>query len=713
MKRVRTSWQLGPRLAIGVAIAAALVAFVVMGGPRLLDWHALAQYRSAWQDWLGSHPFLGALSFFFVYIGVTALSIPGGTALTLVGGSLFGLLAGTVIVSFASVVGATLAMLTARYLLRRVVEARFAPLMEKLNEGIRRDGARYLFGLRLVPVVPFFAINAAMGLTQMPARTFAWVSQIGMLPATIVYVNAGSELGSLQSAGDLVSGRLLMAFAALALVPFAVKAAQRWWDRRALLRPWPRPRTVDYNLVVIGGGSAGLVASYIAAAAKARVALIEHGKMGGDCLNTGCVPSKALIRSAKLMKEARHAEQFGLKGALDADFPALMKRVRRVIERVAPHDSAARYQGLGVEVIRGSAYITGPWTVAIGNRTLTTRRIVVATGAEPILPPIPGLELMEPLTSESVWALATQPRTLLVVGGGAIGCELAQSFARLGSRTILLEAAPRLLAREDADVAQAMHTILNADGVELHVGVDIKRFERVGGQCMVFLGDGSSLPFDRVLVATGRRPRVTGFGLEELALLENGRLAVDHRLQTRLPSILAAGDVIGELQFTHAAGHYAWFASINALFGNVKPWTSDISVFPIVIYTDPEVARVGLTEEEAHRKGVAFEVTTYDLGELDRAIADEANQGFVKILTVPGKDRILGATLVGARAGDMLAEFTLAMKHGLGLNAILRTIHPYPGWTEANKAVAGEWRRAHAPAWALSLSERWLRWQRG
>lgn len=713
MKRVRTSRRLGPRLAIAVAIAASLIVFVAMGGPRLLDWHALAQYRSAWQGWLGVHPFLGALSFFLVYVAVTSLSIPGGTALTLVAGSLFGLLGGTVIVSFASVVGATLAMLTARYLLRRVVEARFAPLMEKLNEGIRRDGGRYLFGLRLVPVVPFFAINVAMGLTQMPARTFAWVSQIGMLPATIIYVNAGSELGSLQSAGDLLSGRLLMAFAALALLPFAVKAAQGWWDQRALLRPWPRPRTADYNLVVIGGGSAGLVTAYIAAAAKARVALIEHGELGGDCLNTGCVPSKALIRSAKLMKEARYAEQFGLKGALEADFPALMARVRRVIARVAPHDSAARYQGLGVEVIRGSARLTSPWTVAVGDRTLTTRRIVVASGAEPALPPIPGLERMEPLTSETVWSLATLPRTLLVVGGGAIGCELAQSFARLGSRTVLLEAAPRLLAREDEEVGKAMHSILAADGVELQVGVDIDRFERVDGQCTVFLGDGSAIPFDRVLVAAGRRPRVTGFGLEELGLLENGRLVVDRRLRTRLPSILAAGDVIGELQFTHAAGHYAWFASINALFGNVKSWTVDVSVFPIVIYTDPEIARVGLTEEEAHRKGVAFEVTTYDLGELDRAITDEANQGLVKILTAPGKDRILGATLIGARAGDMLAEFTLAMKNGLGLNAILRTIHPYPGWMEANKAVAGEWRRAHTPAWALSLSERWLKWQRG
>jgi pyruvate/2-oxoglutarate dehydrogenase complex dihydrolipoamide dehydrogenase (E3) component len=476
---------------------------------------------------------------------------------------------------------------------------------------------------------------------------------------------------------------------------------------------WTRPRCFEYNLVVIGAGSAGLVSAYIAAAAKARVAIVESDRLGGDCLNTGCIPSKALIHSAKVLKEAGEAQRLGLRGQLTADFPEVMARVQRVIRRVAPHDSAERYQGLGVEVLMGRARIVDPWTVKVGDRTLISRNIVVATGAEPMMPPIPGLEQVDPLTSETVWSLTEQPGTFLIVGGGAIGCELAQSFARLGSRTILLEIAPRLVMREDAEVSDAVRHALLAEGVEIRTGIAIERFEKEKGQCLVRLADGSSISFDKVLMATGRRPRTRGFGLEELGLLDGERLVVDRQLRTRLPNILAAGDVLGELQFTHAASHYAWFASVNALFGGLKRWNADFRVFPNVIYTDPEVARVGLTEQDARKQSIPYEVVRFDLAELDRAIADGANAGFVKVLTVPGKDRILGVVIVGARAGDMLAEFTLAMKHGLGLRAVLQTIHPYPGWTEANKAVAGEWQKAHTPAWALALSKRWLQWLRG
>ena len=476
---------------------------------------------------------------------------------------------------------------------------------------------------------------------------------------------------------------------------------------------WTRPRSFEYNLVVIGAGSAGLVSAYIAAAAKARVAIVELDRLGGDCLNTGCVPSKALIHSAKVLKAAGAAQHLGLQGQLTADFPEVMARVQRVIQRVAPHDSAERYQGLGVEVLMGNARIVDPWTVRVGDRTLISRNIVVATGAEPMMPPIPGLEQVDPLTSETIWSLTEQPGALLIVGGGAIGCELAQSFARLGSRTILLEIAPRLVVGEDAEVSDAVRHALIADGVEIKTGIAIERFEKKSGQCLVRLADGSSISFDKILIATGRRPRTRGFGLEELGLLDGERLVVDRKLRTRLPSILAAGDVLGEFQFTHAASHYAWFAAVNSLFGGLKLWNADFRVFPSVIYTDPEVARVGLSEQDARKQGIPCEVVRFDLAELDRAIADDANAGFIKVLTVPGKDRILGVVIVGARAGDMLAEFTLAMKHGLGLRAILQTIHPYPGWTEANKAVAGEWQKAHTPAWALAISRCWLQWLRG
>lgn len=698
-------------------IGAVLFVAVVLGLAVLIEGHLdfaeMMDRLAAARDWIGLHPALAALIFAIVYIAITGLSLPGATALTLVGGSLFGLWAGTLLVSFASVIGATIGMTVARYFFRDTIEHRFPDAVAKVDRGIAADGARYLFALRLIPVIPFFLVNLAMGLTRISAFTFAWVSQLGMLPGTIVYVNAGQQLASIETAGDILSPRIILAFAALAALPFVAKAGNAWWGGRNALRAWRRPRRFDYNLIVIGAGSAGLVTAYIAAAARARVALIEQGKMGGDCLNTGCVPSKALIRSAKLAHEGVHPQRLGLSGKLEPDFPAIMRRIERVVARVAPHDSEERYRGLGVDVIKGHAKLADPWTIEIEGRSLTGRRIVLATGAEPAMPPIPGLADVEPVTSETLWSLKERPERLLVLGGGAIGCELAQAFARLGSETTLVEALPRLITREDEDASEVAQAALASDGVTVITGVAVSAFARDGQSRLACLADGRKIAFDRVLIAVGRRPRTCGFGLEELGLLEDGKLVVDDRLRTRVPTIFAAGDVIGRLQFTHAAGHYAWFAAMNALFGAFKTWKADTKVFPAVVYTDPEIARVGLNETEARVQGIAYEITRYDLAELDRAITDDANEGFVKVLTVPGKDRILGVTIVGARAGDMLGEFTLAMRHGLGLNAILRTIHPYPGWTEAARATAGEWRRAHAPAWALALSARILQWLRG
>jgi pyruvate/2-oxoglutarate dehydrogenase complex dihydrolipoamide dehydrogenase (E3) component/uncharacterized membrane protein YdjX (TVP38/TMEM64 family) len=703
----RPTRTLGAVLFIVMVIA---LAVLVSGHLNVAE---MANRLAAARGWISEHFGLAALTFAAVYIAATSLSLPGATALTLIGGNLFGLWAGTLLVSFASVIGATTGMIVARYFLRDAIERHFPDVVAKVNRGIAADSTRYLFALRLVPVIPFFLVNLAMGLTRMPVCTFAWVSQLGMLPGTVAYVNAGRQLASIESAGDILSSRILLAFAALAALPFAAKAANAWWSGRNSLRAWQRPLRFEYNLIVIGAGSAGLVTAYVAAAARARVALIEEGKMGGDCLNTGCVPSKALIRSAKLAKEGMHPERLGLNGRLVPDFAAIMGRIEKVIARVAPHDSAERYRGLGVDVIKGHARVADPWTVEVEGRRLTGRRVVLATGAEPAIPPIPGLADVEPLTSETLWSLTDRPGRLLVLGGGAIGCELAQSFARLGTETTIVEALPRLIAREDEDSSEMMHAALASDGVTVVTGVAVSAFSHDGQSRLAHLADGTVVAFDRVLVAVGRRPRTHGYGLEQLGLLEDGRLVVDDRLKTRVPTIYAAGDVIGRLQFTHAAGQYAWFAAMNALFGDFKSWKADTKVFPSVIYTDPEIARVGLSETEARERGVAYEITRYDLAELDRAIADNANEGFVKVLTVPGKDRILGATIVGARAGDMLGEFTLAMRHGLGLNAILRTIHPYPGWTEAARAAAGEWRRAHPPAWALAFSARTLQWLRG
>lgn len=699
--------------AVGAVLVLVVVLVLAIFSRHYLDPAEIAAQATSASDWIALNPGKAGILFAIIYVIVTGLSLPGAAALSLLGGSLFGLWLGTLLVSFASTIGATIAMVAARFFLRDSIERHFPEAVAKVDRGVTLDGARYLFALRLVPVFPFFLVNLAMGLTRMPVITFAWVSQLGALPATILYVNAGSQLGSIENAGEIFSARIVLAFAALAALPFAAKTAGSWWGNRNALRKWQRPRHFDYNLIVIGAGSAGLVTAYIAATARARVALIEQGKMGGDCLNTGCIPSKTLIRSAKLAREGNHPEKLGLKGRLEPDFPAIIRRIEETIARVAPHDSVERYSRLGVDVVKGRAQLVDPWTVDVDGRRLTGRRIVLATGAEPVVPPIPGLADVEPLTSETLWSLTEMPGRLLVLGGGAIGCELAQSFARVGCRTTLVEALPRLLSREDEEVGDAMRASLEADGVTVITGASVRSFEP-GAQCrFAVLSDDRRLPFDRVLVAVGRRPRTRGFGLEELGLLDDGHLIVDERLRTRLPTVYAAGDVIGRLQFTHAAGHYAWFAAMNALFGGFRTWRLQTKAFPTVIYTDPEIARVGLSEAEARERSVAYEVTRYELADLDRAIADGATEGFVKVLTVPGRDRILGATIVGARAGDMLGEFTLAMQNGLGLNAILRTVHPYPGWTEAAKAVAGEWRRSHMPGWALKLSARVLQWQRG
>ena len=700
------------RSRVRLALAVAAVLIVAIAGFALrgtVSPQAAFVHIAAWRAFADAHVLAAAAAYLVFYAAFAALSLPGAWIVSVAGGGLFGPWLGVPLVSLASTAGATLAMLAARYLAREAVKARFPDFVARVDRGVARDGARWLFAARLTPVIPFFAVNLAAGLTKLPVLTLAAVTLVGAFPFAALYALAGAQLASVTRASDIVSAPILAASLTLAALPFAAKGFVQWREGRRRLSLWAKPKRFDFNLVVIGAGSAGLVSAYVAAAARARVALIEAHEMGGECLNTGCVPSKALIRSAKLAHEGARAGEFGLTGRLEPDFAAVMARVRAVIAEVAPHDSAARYRGLGVDVIAGHARVVDPWTVAVGDRRLTGRRIVVATGAEPFLPPIPGLAEASPLTSETVWRLTERPERLLVIGGGAVGCELAQAFARLGGGVTLVEAAARLLSGEDEEVSDAARTALTADGVAVIEGVAVAAC----AAGLARLADGRRLEFDRVLVAAGRRPRVRGFGLEELGLLEDGRLVVDERLRTRIPTIFAAGDAIGRLQFTHAAGRYGASAAINALLAPLRLAKAELPAFPYVVYTDPEIARVGLSERQARERGIAYEVTRYDLAELDRAIADGAAHGFVKALTAPGRDRILGVTIVGARAGDMLSEFTLAMRRGLGLKAILDTIHPYPGWSDAARALASEWRRTHAPARALRLAERLFAWTRG
>ena len=679
-------------------------------------------------------PILVAGLFLLAYVLVTALSLPGAAVMTLAAGALFGLGWGTLIVSFASSLGATLAFLASRYLLRDSIQAKFSDRLQAINEGIRKDGAFYLFTLRLVPVFPFFLINLLMGLTPIRALTFYIVSQVGMLAGTLVYVNAGTQLAQLESLSGILSPGLLLSFALLGVFPLIAKKIITVIKARRVYQNYLRPTHFDRNLIVIGAGAGGLVTAYIAAAVKAKVTLIEANKMGGDCLNYGCVPSKALIKSAKIVHQIHHADHYGLENqAPTFSFKKVMQRVHDVIKAIEPHDSVERYTSLGVEVIQGYATVVDPWTVEIklnegGVQRLTSRAIVLATGARPAIPPIPGLEDVDYVTSDTLWDKFVQldqaPKRLVILGGGPIGCELAQSFARLGSEVIQVERGQRILAREDEEVSILATTALEQDGVRLMTSHQAVRCERDGDIKRIILtpvdtnGELSAdtevvLEFDELLCATGRAARLDGYGLENLGIETQRTITTNEYLETLYPNIYAAGDVAGPYQFTHTAAHQAWYAAVNALFGQFKKFKVDYRVIPATTFLDPEVARVGLNEQEAKAQGIAYEVSRYSLDDLDRAITDGAAHGFVKVLTEPGKDRILGATIVGEHGGDLLAEFVLAMKHGLGLNKILGTIHAYPTWAEANKYVAGEWKRANAPERALRWLERYHNWRRG
>ncbi|MDN3522495.1 FAD-dependent oxidoreductase [Halomonas ramblicola] len=716
------------RLLLLALIAALVAAYFLSGADEALSLQNLQAEQARFQAWLAEDPLTVIGGFFVIYVVMAALSLPGATLLTVLGGALFGFWWGLLIISFASTLGATLATLIGRTLLRGPLERRFVRHLERINAGIRREGAFYLFTLRLIPLFPFFVINLVMGLTRMPLWTFYWVSQLGMLPGTAVFVNAGRELGELESLSGILSPGLIASFVLIGLFPWLARALVAVARRRRLAQRFARPRRFDHDIVVIGGGSAGLVASYIAAAVKARVALVERDRLGGDCLNTGCVPSKALIRAARLVGEVRGAGRYGIRSAEpEVDFPAVMAHVHRAIREVEPHDSRERYEGLGVEVVAGNARLEDPWRVRVsgetGERLLTTRHVIVASGARPRVPDLPGLDEIEVLTSDNLWQLETLPGRLVVLGGGPIGCELGQAFARLGSRVSLVEMGAQLLPREDADVARALAGRLEVEGVTLWLDSRALRVEadEAGHRLVVERRDAAgeplaeALPFDRLLVAVGRGADVTGLGLEALGVetRPDGTLAVDETLQSVLPNVWACGDVAGPFQLTHASAHQAWHATVNALFGEFKRFRVSYRALPAVTYTEPEVARVGLSEREARDRGIEVEVTRYSLADLDRAITEGLTEGFVKVLTVPGKDRILGASVVGHNAGELLGEFTLAITHGIGLNKLLGTVHPYPTWSEAAKATAGVWKNAHKPARVLVWLERYFRWRRG
>ncbi len=713
------------------AVLIGVIGFFYFDLNELLTLEGLKGSMDQFEQYKTQSPWLVIGGFFVVYILVTALSLPGAAILTLAAGALFGLVQGVLVASFASSIGATLAFLTSRYLLRDTIKQRFPDRLASIDAGIKKEGGFYLFTLRLVPIFPFFLINLLMGLTAIKARTFYWVSQIGMLAGTFVFVNAGTQLAQIEQLSGILSFNLLASFALLGLFPLIAKGILTILKKRRVYKNYNKPKKFDRNMIVIGAGAGGLVTSYIAATVKAKVTLIEAGEMGGDCLNYGCVPSKALIKSAKVVEQIRHGERYGLNNSQpDFAFKNIMSRIHKVIADIAPNDSVERYTDLGVEVLKGYAKLIDPWTVEIalndgGTQILTARAIVIATGARPFVPDLPGLEETGYVTSDTLWdkfaKLDKAPSKLVVLGGGPIGCELAQAFARLGSAVTQIERGTRLMKNEDVEVSVFAQEALTESGVTILTSQQAIRCEtRDGKKHIIVAPKGSTddqqeaaIEYDELICAVGRSARLEGYGLDTLGIDTERTISTDEYLETLYPNIYAAGDIVGPYQFTHVASHQAWYAAVNGLFGHLKKFKVDYRVIPWTTFIDPEVARVGLNEQEAIDKGIDFEVTRYDFKDLDRAVTESANHGFIKVITPKGKDKILGVTIVAEHAGDLMAEFVLAMKHNLGLNKILGTIHIYPTWAEGNKYAAGEWKRNHAPTKALQLLEKYHTWRRG
>ena len=711
------------RLLVVLVIIVALLITWQSGGFSLLTLENLKFQQAELSSWRDLNPVGASVTFFLIYVLVTALSIPGAVIMTLAGGALFGLLWGGILISFASTLGATLAMLASRYLISDWVRSKFASSIAPIDEGVEKDGPFYLFTLRLIPIFPFFMINLLMGLTRMPAKTFWWVSQLGMLAGTLVFVNAGTQLAKIDSLSGILTFEIIGAFALLGIFPLIARKIVELVQARKVYEGWNKPKKFDTNLIVIGAGSGGLVSAYIAAAVKAKVTLIEKHQMGGDCLNTGCVPSKAIIRSARQAYEMRQADQFGIQSVEpQVDFSAVMGRVKNVIEQIEPHDSVERYTNLGVDVIQGCATIVSPWEVSVTKengeqQTLSAKSVIIATGARPRIPNIPGLDQVDYLTSDTLWELNELPKLFIVLGGGPIGCELSQAFSRLGSDVSVVQRAHHLMPREDEDAQVLVQQQFVDEGITLHLSSTAKEVVVREEQAYLLVeqaGETVELPFDKLLLALGREANTSGFGLETLGIetRENGTLDCNGFMQTRFPNVYVCGDVTGPFQFTHVAAHQAWFAAVNALFGGFKRFKVDYRVIPWVTFTDPEVARVGLSESEAKAQGLAYEVTRYGIDDLDRAIADGDDHGFVKVITVAGKDKILGVTIVGKHSAELLAEFVLAMKYGLGMNKLLGTIHTYPTFSEANKYAAGEWKRAHVSPKIMVWLARFHAWRR-
>lgn len=661
-----------------------------------------------------------ALSYLIIYSLSSALAIPSALILTLSSGILFGLVPGILLTSLGSTLGAVLAFLISRYLFLDLFKSKFRNQYEQMDKEIKKNGNLHLLTLRLVPIFPFWLVNLLMGLSEISLWRYLFISFAGMIPATIVYVYAGLSLSSISELRDVISPSIFFSLLLLSILPYVLRAVVNYYLKKKLYRHYKKPRAFDYNLIIIGGGSAGLVTTFIARILKAKVAIIEKEKMGGDCLNTGCVPSKSLIKIAKIISYGKTPSSWGLKNInIDFSFEDIMNKIHSIIKEIEPHDSIVRYTQLGAECFLGQAQILSPWEVQIGEKIISAKYLVIATGARPIIPQIPGIESISPLTSENIWQLKKQPARLGILGGGVIAAELAQAFSRLGSSVFIIEESSRILSREDEDASGLIHEIFIKEGIKIYTSHTLKKCEKSGDEkillCIDREGREISLVCDQLFIAIGRKATTSGFGLEKikLDLNDNGSIKVNEYMQTSLPNIFACGDVAGPFNLTHAASHQAWHTTVNALLGFIKMFKINYSVLPVCTYTDPEIATVGYSKAELIKKSIPFEETIFPMKDLDRAIIEGETCGFVKVFTPPNSDKILGVVIISAEASTMILEFTLAMKHNLGLNKILNTIHAYPGMGEANKYLAGRWKQRKSRLNLLKALERFHTFSRG
>ena len=706
------------KIALLIALVATVVVIVnVFDIHNYFSLSFLKEQQGQLQSIIESKPLLYALIFFLIYVLVASLSIPGAVILTLAGGALFGLVKGTILVSFASSIGALFAFLVARFILRDTIQNKFSSQLSVINEKLEKEGAIYVFSLRLVFVFPFFLCNLVLALTSIRPATFYWFSQLGMLPATMAYVNAGTQIAKIESVSDIASPGLIFAFTLLAVLPFIATRILNIVKANKAYSKFKKPKKFDYNTVVLGGGSAGLVAAYTTSTLRGKVVLIEKHKMGGDCLNTGCVPSKAILRSAKFIADMQQPKSFGIdESSYSVNFKNVMDRVHSKIATIEPKDSVERYTELGVECEQGEAKVRSPWEVEVNGKVLTTKNIILATGASPNVPAIEGLDTTDYYTTDTIWSLESLPEHLLVIGAGPIGCELGQAFARLGAKVTMVQRGSRILPNEDSEAATLIEQSLRADKVDLLTNFATQKINQQGDQYLIKgRQNENSIDFtcSHILVATGRVANLSGLDALSLDVNDQGRLDINPTLQTRFPNVYACGDVTSPKQYTHVASHQAWYAAFNALFSPLKKFKCSLDNVPYAVFTDPEVAGVGLTEQDAKAQNIEYEVTTFPMDDIDRAITDSATEGFVKVLTPPGSDKILGVSMVGDHASELISEFVLAKTHKMGLNKILSTVHIYPTKSEINRMVAGKWRRSQLTERIVNWLVKYQQWRLG